>query len=145
MEHATKSLKSLIAFSTGILGRLNIDFVDEEFCRQWTLKTFHPSGPVCPFCGLRIIDNGFVEKFYRAISVKCPHCGKWFRATTGTFLEGSHLSFRQVVVMLLLIEANQPTEAISQLIRADNETVRRWKRRIKTEQKQKQQFKGAIQ
>jgi transposase-like protein len=144
METPTKSLRSLIEFATGILSRLNINFVDEEFCRQWTLKTFHPSGAVCPYCGLRIIDNGFVVKFYRGISVKCPHCSKWFKATTETFLEGAHLSFSQVVLMLVLIECNQPTEAISKLIGADGETVRRWRHKVKMEQKQRQQIKGAI-
>jgi len=127
------SFKDLAPFAINILNNFSVELVDEDRCRRLVLNIFHPEGPVCCYCGSKIDRDGFVDRFYKMYSVQCPHCSKWLKATTGTFLQGSHLTFRQVVVMLLLFELNVGIGSVAQFLGVDHETVRRWRLRLKAE------------
>jgi len=137
--------KSLSCFIHSIFKSPIVNCVDEAICRRWTLQILHPDGPFCPHCEAQIADNKCVEKFYAAKSLQCTSCNQWFTSKTGTFLAGSHLEFRQVILMLLLIEAGLDTTKIARVIGVNHETVRRHRHEIKEEKKMIQQIKYAAE
>lgn len=137
--------KSLNCFIDNIFKSPVVNFVDEALCRRWTLQIFYPNGPHCPYCRSPIADSKCVEKFYAAKSFQCTSCNQWFTSKTGTFLAGSHLEFRQVIIMLFLIEAGLDLTRTARLIGVNHETVRRRWHNLKEEKKMIKQIKNAAE
>jgi len=119
------------AFSPADIGRQGVAiFFDDNFCRGWILKRLHPEGPRCPGCAERIVGYRSLQSFMRGDRVKCCHCGKYFTALTGTFISGCHLSFPQVILMAILLEAGTDDVHIARMMNISYESVRGWRSRF---------------
>jgi len=113
------------------VGRSRIaKFLDDGSCREWVLSRLHPDGPRCPGCGESITSYPSLRSFRMGARVRCCRCGKYFTALTGTFLSGCHLSFPQVVLMAILIDAGADDARIARLMEVSTEGVRGWRLRF---------------
>lgn len=93
----------------------------------------HGTAPRCPDCG-HILSGKAAQSFFQGERCVCPACGRWFTARTGTFLQGSQLSYSQVFLMAVLIDfmQNGLTPArIAQAVGVSADTVRIWIKRFK--------------
>lgn len=59
--------------------------------------------------------------------MRCGSCGKFFTALTGTFLAGTHMNYREIVLLALFLSLDLPFKKIGQLLEISQETVRLWK------------------
>lgn len=103
-------------------------FLNEDACREWVVSRLHPGGASCPGCGLRIEDD---KSFRAGKRCHCGRCGRWFTATTGTFLDGAHLSFGQVFLLAALIEHINHPARIALLVDISVDTVRLWVKKFR--------------
>lgn len=104
------------------------DFLNEDACREWVVSRLHPGGAFCPGCGLRLEDDA---SFRAGKRCHCGRCGRWFTATTGTFLEGAHLDFAQVYALALFIELGHTPARISSMLGISADTVRLWMKKFR--------------
>lgn len=124
-----KSAKPLRYFTTGdALGDFVPVFINEDACREWAISRLHPGGAFCPDCGLKL-DND--TRFRAGKRCHCGRCGRWFTATTGTFLEGAHLDFAQVYALALFIELGHTPARISSMLGISADTVRLWVKKFR--------------
>lgn len=140
MEQATKmttnkseNITSGISKKTGcftttdVLRSLNIDFLDETYCREWILKQLHGDNPACPGCGYH---NEIPKNYWDGKLVRCKLCDKWFTGVTDTFLSAAKLNFREVFLLAVLLGLGQDNQAIANILRVTPETIRRWRRKF---------------
>lgn len=109
----------------------NADFLDVEKCRRWILERIHIEGPACPNCNAVVDDGGRLQRFWSGKRLVCQDCGRFFAATTGTFLAGGHMDFRQVFVALMLLALKKKNSEIAAAVGCNPETIRLWRMRLK--------------
>jgi hypothetical protein len=127
-----KAIKVPGRFTPGaVLAMFGADFLVESFCRMWILGKLHPAGADCPGCGKDIL----LRTFWDGGRVKCDGCGKYFTALTGTFLSGCHLSFREIVLLALLLALEVPDKQIAAVIKMSAENVRLWRLKFNGQKK----------
>ena len=119
-------------FPDQVLQAFNADFLDSNKCRRWVLDRVHIEGPACPYCNVVIDDGGRLQRFWSGKRLACQDCGRFFSATSQTFLAGSHMGFRKIFVALLLMAMDKKNREIAGVIGCNQETVRLWRRRLKT-------------
>lgn len=107
------------------LAALAPDFLDAHRCRAWLAAKLHPAGPACPGCRLPV-PAAQRPRYLAWGRVQCTACGRSFRATSGTILEGCKLTPQQVVLLLLLLGLGQKPGAIARAVGCSAETVRTW-------------------
>lgn len=110
---------------------LNFDatWLDELTCRSWVMLRLHRSGAGCPGCGAPITP-GQRESFFGQKRVKCSACGKYFNARSATFLSGSKLDYRQIVLMNYLIGIGVNDAVIASALNVDRTTVWDYRKRV---------------
>jgi len=101
-------------------------FLDESTCRRWILSRLHPTGPLCPGCKQTLPDK-YQDRFWENERIRCPLCGKWFTALTDTIFQGTHMGFREILLLALFLGLNQPAKYIAEILDIDEETVRLWR------------------
>lgn len=109
------------------------EFLDTPSVCRWTVIQLHPEGPRCPACNVDL-DHDTAARFTSGKRCRCPHCSTWFTARTGTFLQGSQLSYSQVFLMAALIdlmETGVNVQRIAAAVGASADTVRIWIKRFK--------------
>lgn len=99
------------------------EFLDADKCRDALLQLMHGWKSTCPRCCADIESPSFWE----GKRTRCPACGKFFTAVTGTFINGTHFDFRTVFCLALFLEAGLSHKIIAQLLQISPETVRLWK------------------
>jgi transposase-like protein len=104
-------------------------FLDSERCTAWILRRLHPDGARCPGCGSPLTDR-CLKTFEEGRRTKCGKCGKFFTARTDTFLSGTHMEDRKIILLALLLGLNQPVNSIAKMLGEDPETVRMWRKRF---------------
>lgn len=124
-KDATPKLNSFIP--SDVYSDFNAEYLDKDVCRLWILRTMHGHNkPTCPKCRA-ILEGIRLQRFWEGKRVKCKECKKFFTATTGTFVGGSHLDCRQIILMAILINFKVPARDIARILCIDPETVRLWK------------------
>jgi transposase-like protein len=114
-----------------LLRCFEMTMLDATRVRAWIFGRLH-SGvcPECPFCGVQITHQKPVQSWAAGRRLRCPDCGRYFTALTGTFLADSKLSLEQFYIMALLLALRVPDAGIARVISRTEETVRAWRRRF---------------
>ena len=76
-----------------VLEIFNADFLDYEACRCWILEQIHIEGPACPYFDAVVDEVGRLRIFWSGRRLVCEYCGRFFKASSKTFLAGGHLDF----------------------------------------------------
>lgn len=101
-------------------------FLDGGVCRRWILGTIHGGGPVaCPECHRALTDLA-AQRFREGRRIHCRACGKFFTARTGTFLDGCHMDFREVILLAVFLHFKIHPREIARILKISPETVRLW-------------------
>lgn len=107
------------AFHAGLLCR------DE--CLELVAGRLHPEGPACPKCGTAIDSAAARKRWQQFERLQCSDCGKWFTATTGTWLVGAKLDPRQVFLLAALLELCVDPDLVARAVGVSLVTVRYWR------------------
>ena len=78
-----------------------IEVMEESECRRWWFRRLHPGGVVkCPepACAVCLPDDK-VDTLREGGRVRCPSCGRWVEARTGTPFCGVHSSWAQLYLI----------------------------------------------
>jgi transposase-like protein len=116
-----------------LLKEFSADFLDDEYCRQWILKKLHPNEDVfCPGCEVSdsVLTGKRAERFWMAKRVKCSYCGKYFTALTDTFLSGIHMTFKEIILLVMLLGLGCSNTSIAKFIGYNEETIRIWRKKF---------------
>ncbi|MCL4873841.1 hypothetical protein KJ039_07160 [bacterium] len=128
-EAPPENSATLRSFTTAeALADFTAAWLNEDRCRQWVIDQLHDFAARCPSCGLALDDDA---SFRAGKRCHCGRCGRWFTATTGTFLEGAHLDFRQVYLLAVLIELKLSPRQIAYFVGVSADTVRLWIKRFR--------------
>jgi len=104
-------------------------WLDEALCRSWVMLRIHHAGAGCPECGTGLTESQRLS-FFNQRRVRCSGCGKYFSATTGTFICRTKLDYRQLVLMYFLIGIGVDDEKISTALNVDKTTVWKYRKQI---------------
>jgi transposase-like protein len=118
----SKSRSDLSLLSKSILAKFNATFLNEVACREAILNMLHFGKRVCPYCNQQI-QGKLLVSFVNFKRVQCPECNKFFTALTGTFLAGTRLSFSQLMLLIVLINADIPVSKIECITKIHRETI----------------------
>ncbi|MGA2333022.1 MAG: hypothetical protein ABSG75_14805 [Syntrophales bacterium] len=122
---------SCVAWPDECLGSFNADFLDEDKCISWILSHLHGDNAYCPSCGAIILDSQRLQHFWGCERLNCKECGAFFTALTDTIFSGSHMSLRELYLMMMLIGAGLGDRMIAKKVGISAESVRLWKSKFK--------------
>lgn len=127
-EHPTEAH----GFVPAAVGRdFSAEFLDETVCRDWVLAKLHGRGErYCPGCRSPLTGIALL-RFCQGKRLCCPACRKFFTARTGTFLNGCHFSYREVMLLALFLYVRLPRFWIASILPVTEETVRLWEIKFK--------------
>ena len=108
-----------------IAAAFNANFLDASACAAFVLEHLHHGVAKCPACGVDL-QGARLDKFRSFGKIHCV-CGKWFRTTTGTALQGMQLDARQLVLVSSLLAFGVDTATIASAVEVTPETVRLWR------------------
>lgn len=114
------------------LAAFSAKFLDSDDCRMWILFELHRSKPACPYCKNQLQDENRLTRFWTGQRLACKKCDRFFTATTGTFLAGSHLGYRGFFLMSALLAAGLDNNQVAGVIDCTPETVRIWRRKFES-------------
>lgn len=121
---------------TGVFGA---EFLDAGACDAYIIESLHGDCLACPGCGATVAARSFhglrVEN-----RVRCRRCGKFFTALTGTFLSGTHLSSREIVLLALLLGLGVQDKEVARIIGISAESVRLWRLKFRAQE----EIKGSV-
>jgi transposase-like protein len=95
-----------------VLADFSADFLNAARCREWLIGKLHHGCPVCPHCGTPVYEN-FMARYLAGGRIRCKGCSKQFTAWTGTWMSGSKMDPREVLLLALLIAMDQGTGLIA--------------------------------
>lgn len=119
--------EAAVAFSYRLL--------DEAACRQWVLQWLHREGARCPFCHVVIEDATTLNNFWSGRRGRCKRCGRKFTALSETALQGTHLEYRQILLMGALrdlMAVGRSNAHIAGILGVSADTVRLWRKKFET-------------
>jgi len=125
---AAKTITSGTFAPADVVEALDATWLDETLCRSWVLLRLHHRGAGCPSCG-EGITAGQRERFFGLKRIRCAACGKYFNALTGTFLSGSRLDMRRLVLLNFLLGLGLSDSKIAAIIGLDTTNVWRYRKR----------------
>ena len=102
-------------------------WLDEAMCNSWVMLMLHHAGVGCPGCGAGLTEAQR-GSFFDQRRVRCAGCGKYFSATSGTFLSGVQIDFRQLVLMFYLIGIGVDDATVAAAVNLDKTTVWRYRK-----------------
>ena len=109
---------------------INWRWLDSGVCRKWVLSRLFPAGPRCPDCGAAVRPGRATDSWWQLRRVHCLECGSRYRSTKGSFLQGSTLDFRQVVILAWAFSCGLTNSAAAKVAEVDNKTARFWRLRL---------------
>jgi transposase-like protein len=102
-------------------------YFDERRCRQWLIEELHPEGVKCPHCGEIQRSSHMIGLAYSLKRVICEGCKRKFSLFSGTIFEGTRLTARQLVTMLMCFRFRRGDQEISRMAKTSRTTVFRWR------------------
>lgn len=108
----------------------SVNFLDESLCVSYLLQKLHPSGLRCSHCAKAITDKTTLNNFSALKRCQCKSCKRWFTAMTGTFLQGSHLAVREIILFMLLFGFQVSSNDIARTLSLHPDTVKLWQKKI---------------
>ncbi len=109
-------------------GQFGPDLLDDVSCRRVVLRLTRGDQPKCPACGI-ILGDTDVQRLLDSKPVDCT-CGVQSSARTGTILEGSTISDRQLVLMLVMMFWDFSSPEIARVIGCTKQSVYNWRKRL---------------
>ncbi len=104
------------------------EMLDADSCRQWVATATRGENPVCPSCGILLTDQQ-CQRLLDGKQVDC-RCGVSSSPRSGTILEGSTLSDRQLVFILALLHLGIPADQIANMAGCSRASVYNWRNRL---------------
>ena len=121
-----------------VLAVFGADFLDEKLCRDLIMEKLHAPGHVafclCPGCSAPI-PGRTLQSFWECKRIRCDYCGKYFTALTGTFLSGCHFTFREIVLLAVLLAMGVADKQIAATLKISVESVRLWRLKFNDQRK----------
>lgn len=114
----------------GCLVGMGAGMIDETAARAWWVRRLHPAGPCCPHCGVSLTGRQ-TETFASGGRVQCGDCRAFFSARTGTLLQGSQASWRELFLLVLLASAGASIFEIAKACGMSVDTVVTWLKRFR--------------
>jgi hypothetical protein len=105
------------------------DLLDEVACRKKVIEMTRGANPLCPFCGYRF-EGRLSARLFDGRKILCPACERRSSPRTGTILEGSTLTNRQVMFVLAMLHWDIPVYTIAAMSGCDHSTVYNWRNRL---------------
>jgi hypothetical protein len=133
---SVRTLRSGIFGINDVIHDFRADLLNEAACRDWVLKRLHPLGAYCPGC-LQAIPEKSLQRFWNSGRVKCYQCNKFFDARTGTFLSGCQLSYREVMLLAILLSPDITDKIIADILDMSSANVRLWRNKFEAIEKVK--------
>ena len=130
MERTTNSATRGYFTPDMVLEAFGAHFLDRDRCREWVLRRLHPDTPRCPACRSALSEK-LAARFWSGDRVKCKSCRKYFTAVTGTFLQGTHMTFIEVVLLSVFLGVGTSTALIAHKLGSHEETIRIWRRKFR--------------
>ncbi len=131
MEMKETSGRPVAFFSLGdVWEGFNWRWLDLDVCRRWVLERLYPDGPRCPYCGGPVREGAATAAWWRCKRVCCHLCGRWYRATKGTFLHHAIIDIRQVLVLAWAYNLGASAAQAAALAGVDHKTARLWRVRL---------------
>lgn len=115
-----------------IVKDFDASLLDEDRCRQWFLRKLYPADAACPSCG-RILSKKQQDLFFMGKRIACKGCGRWFNERSGTMLSGTHMSYGEAMLLMLLLGLGQTARLIASILGYDEDTVRTWRNKFEKE------------
>lgn len=97
------------------------------------IDQLHPEGQRCPHCGVELVDEKRVDRWYQCERIECKSCGRFFTSLSGTILQSSPLDPREVYLLAVLSALQIPREQIADILSIHKDTVRNWQQRLQTQ------------
>ena len=112
--------------------RFNSGMLDWAQTAHWMIDQLHADGKRCPHCGIGIVDETRMQRWYQGERIKCSStdCGRFYTSLTNTELSGSTLDPRELYLLKCLIEWKVAPATIVTIIPINKETVARWEKRF---------------
>ena len=129
---ATNNKRSSPAFFLpgDVAKAFSADFLDEVACRRWILETMYDAVCfTCPQCSAPLTEKG-LRHFWLSERIRCYACGKFFTALSGTFLQGCHLAFREIILLAVFLCFKIHHREIARILKISPETVRLWHKKF---------------
>jgi len=109
------------------------EFLDSDRCLAFVLGAVHKDGPRCPGCGAAVPDR-LLRSFFGGGRIRCDSCGKYFGALSGTYLSGTHMSFREIVLLCALIGLGVADKEVARILKISAESVRLWRLKFRAQE-----------
>lgn len=117
--------------------KFSADFLDDNACRRWILEKIYDGMEIaCPKCSVLLTKNR-LQRFWLSERIRCQTCGKFFTALTDTFLQGCHLTFREIILLAIFLHFGIHHREIAYILKISAETVRLWEVKFNALQKLK--------
>jgi transposase-like protein len=107
--------------------------LDEGRCRGWFMRKLYPAAVACPSCRC-VLTKKQQDLFLLGKRVTCKDCGRWFNERTGTIFSGTHVTYGEAILLMLLLGLGQPARLIASILGYDEETVRIWRKKFERRQ-----------
>lgn len=128
-ENNQRSFQLGIFTTSDVLKSFNVDFLDEAWCRAWITEKLHGNEARCPKCDWSVSER-LESSFWGMKRIKCGRCGVIFTTLSGTFLTGTHLDCRGIVLLALLLAIGVQEKEIARIVDISAESVRLWRHRF---------------
>ena len=130
MEEPEKIAGNRTVFPEEAVQEFDAIFLDEAGCRRWFMSKLYPTGGSCPSCGTALTKKQHYL-FFQGKRVTCKRCGRWFNERAGTMLSGTHMTYSEAMLLMLLLGLGQSARLIADILGCDEETVRIWRNKLK--------------
>ena len=121
-------------FSPAAIGKyFGADMLVFDKCVRQLVSEIHSPGASCPNCSAAIADQQ-ADRFCTFEQIRCRSCGTKFTAATGTGLNGSKLSPREIYLLAVLTWLEVSPPKIAAVIRCHVDTVQNWQLKFRAYQ-----------
>ncbi|MDZ7641628.1 MAG: hypothetical protein U5J62_06375 [Desulfurivibrio sp.] len=107
--------------------------LDDQACKGLVIRHLHGEAgaahPACPFCST-LLTGQQTFRWSNGQRVKCRRCRKSLNYTSGTILDGLHISARELVLFAALVDLGCNDQKVAELLGRDRGTIKNWRRKL---------------